>query len=113
MVNPKSNSDAEIGVPATRNCFSSRLQLRGRTEITTPLRSKPFPLKETEWSKASRKLAWLSRQLFHVGDRQSSKSAVRTLAPDAIPRERASRSGGTANSTRPNPESEPDGPVPG
>src|ERR1700679_1579844 len=113
MVNPKSNSDAEIGVPPTRNCFSSRLQLRGRTEITTPLRSKRFPPKETELSNASRKLAWLSRQLFQVGDRQSSKSAARTLAPEAIPRERASRSGGTVNITLPNPESEQDGPAPG
>src|SRR5579859_5181808 len=72
-LNPKSKSEAEIMASPTEKCFSSRLKLRGLTETTVA--------EVAAWSNALRKLAWLSRQLGQVGERQSSKSAMKVTAP--------------------------------
>src|ERR1700733_5676098 len=90
---PKSKSDAEIGVPPAGKCFSSRLKLRGRTEMT--------PAGAAALFNAFCKLAWLSRQLGQVGDRQLSKSAIKVTAPALRPRATSGLDGGQASITSP------------
>src|SRR5258707_11810761 len=93
ILNPKSKSDAEIGVPDTGKCFSSRPKLRGRTETT--------PAGVAILFNAFCKLAWLSRQFGQVGERQSSKSAIKVTAPALAHRDISSLAGGQVSITCP------------
>ena len=83
---PKSNRLAETGCPSTRRCFSGRCQPQGRTRrvATRSWRRYTRPSscsREMVRSMASVRLSCPSRRFSQVG-RESSKSAMKALAPE-------------------------------
>src|SRR5690625_508865 len=74
--------------PSTRTCFSSRCQPRGRTSSTACSsngRSRyclPPPSKARVPRTASRRARWPAKRLSQVGAVESSKSAMKQLAPE-------------------------------
>jgi hypothetical protein len=95
----------EIGCPSTSKCFSTRCQPRGR--ITRTARLAPnlysFPC-GLVWRIspriASRRLTWQAMLLIHVGELESSKSAIKTFVPEFSPFIIILRSTGPVISTR-------------
>ncbi len=106
---PKSKRLAEIGAPSTSKWRSSRCQPRGRTSrvATSSFRayrfSPPSPVgtaREIVRSSASVRLTWPSRQFCHVGEFESSKSAMNIFAPELRALITIFRSTGPVISTR-------------
>ncbi len=84
---PKSARLAEIGAPPTCRCFSSRCQPRGRTRSVAVFSASAyfFPSGEVKVSlrrTASIKLTWPVTTLLQVGESESSKSDMKTSAPE-------------------------------
>ena len=102
---PKSNSEPDIGLPSTRQCLSTRCQPRGRTSSTAVFSASAYFLPSglvnpIVPSIASRRLIWPSILFCQVGEFESSKSAMKTFAPEFSALMTILRSTGPVISTR-------------
>src|SRR6188508_253486 len=84
---PKSNSEPDIGWPSTSTCRSTRCQPRGRTTSVASESPSTYSLPSGEVNDSVRRTAsciaaWPATTLSHVGESESSKSAMKTLAPE-------------------------------
>ena len=83
---PKSKSDAETGSPSTSWCRSTRCQPRGRISSVAISSFSRYVLSgvSSEISRADASLTfrWPSTTFSHVGELASSKSAMKTRAPE-------------------------------
>ena len=86
MTSPKSNREPEIGSPSTSTCRSGRCQPRGRISIVAISSFSRYDFSgvssEIVRRTASETLRCPSTTFVHVGEFASSKSAMKTRAPE-------------------------------